>query len=74
MVSNFKGLSSFGDGFVVKNNHRTVPLITVFVGLILFRFIDTGFLLIYIVIAVVIGEPIKKAMQKASYNRIIRKV
>ena len=59
---------------MVKNNHRTVPLITVFVGLILFRFIDTGFLLIYIVIAVVIGEPIKKAMQKASYNRIIRKV
>ena len=39
-----------------------------------FCVVDTHLLRIYIVIAVVIGEPIKKVMQKASYNRIIRKV
>ena len=35
---------------------------------------DRGFLWIYIVAAVLLGEPIKKAMQRISYNRIIRKL
>ena len=61
------GKASFTNAFLYS-------LITVILGFILFRFIDTRFLWIYIVIAVVIGEPIKKVMQKASYNRIIRKV
>ena len=55
-------------------NITLYSLITVIVGIILFQFIDRRFLWIYIVFAVVLGEPIKKAMQKASYNRIICKL
>ena len=53
-------------------NGGLYSLITVLFGILLFQFIDRRFLWIYIVIAVIIGEPVKKAMRKASYNRITR--
>ena len=59
------GKASFVNGVLYS-------LITVLLGILLFQFIDRGFLWIYIAAAVLIGEPVKKAMQTASYKRIIR--
>lgn len=60
------GRASFVNGVLYS-------LITVIIGVILFRFIDHRFLWIYIAAAVILGAPIRKAMQNASYSRIIRK-
>ena len=61
------GKASFFNGVLYS-------LITVLIGILLFRFIDRGFIWIFIAAAVLLSGPIKKAMQKASYYRIIRKM
>ncbi len=48
--------------------------VTVLLALLLFRFLSTGFLWLYIIIAVLLGFPIKKALLNAAYRRLIRKL
>ena len=48
-------------------------LLTVVIAIIIFHFMNTRFLWIYIVLAVLLGFPIKKALQDISYHRLISK-
>ena len=49
-------------------------VLTVLVAVLLFRFLSKRFLWLYIIAAVLLGFPIKKAMQNAAYRRLIRKL
>ena len=55
-------------------NQVIYSVLMTIIGLILFRFVDTKFLWIYIVLAVIIGEPVKKKMSMLSYRRIVSKL
>lgn len=45
----------------------------VILGSILFRFIDIRYLWIYIVLSIIVSAPVNRLLQKAAYERLVRK-
>ena len=45
---------------------------TILLAFILFRFIDSRYLWIYIVLVIVLSTPVNKLLQKATYQRLVR--
>ena len=62
-------MKEYGKADVI--NQVLYVVLTAVIGFILYRFIGAKFLWIYIVLAVVFGEPIKKKMSMLSYKRIV---